>query len=183
MISFVVTVAVFITVGIFGCLRFSQFPVSDLPSQILAITKNDAELVGYQPEDIGALVIRVLMMLSVFFTSPMPLIYMRHGVGKLFFPGASKGNTLKWRIISTSVLVVICSGVACGLQYNPNGFGFLIELMANFNGGLIMFIYPALMYIRLAPQSARKLPYYLMLLVGITLVGVFTPWSIIKQFK
>jgi len=120
------------------------------------------------------------MAISALFTCPLVAIAMRISVGKLWFSRWSEGNTKRWRLVSS--FAIVAAGTCLGsVLAKLEWFNFFIGLSALLFGGLLMFIFPAFMYINLAPKKLRRWPYKTMLVIGIVMVMVFVPWKIVDK--
>lgn len=163
---------VYMVIGVFGVVRFGQ----SQPSQIF---KTDGKL-GYSPSNKGALAARFLMAISALFTCPLVAITMRISAGQLFFPIQSKGNTKRWRLVSSLVIVTFGTLLACTMT-QLEWFNFFVGISFLIFGAVLMFIFPAIMYMNLAPKHLRRWPYKIMLAIGIVMLLVFVPWKIVDK--
>jgi len=175
-IAFGITTVVYIIFGFLGFLRLTN--VKKTPGQIFEAGPDFV----YSSTNIPVLIARTLMGLSVLFTLPLVAITMRSAIVALCpkkYAHFHEGNTFKWRAFCSGFVVGLATLIACVMQASgSSGFMFVISFSANFTGGLVMFIFPALLFIKLAPKEATRWPYYLMLAFGVMLAGVFAPWDI-----
>jgi len=174
--AFGITTAVYTTFGFLGFLRLTN--ANKIPDQIFEAGPDFV----YSSTNIPVLIARTLMGLSALFTLPLVAITMRGAIATLLpkkYAHFHEGNSFKWRAFCSGFVVSLATVVACVMQVSGSrGFMFVIGFSANLTGGLVMFIFPALLFIKLAPKEATRLPYYFMLAFGVMLAGVFAPWSI-----
>nr|AKN21662.1 slc38a-3 [Schmidtea mediterranea] len=163
----------YISVGIFGYWKFSQFN-----------PKISADLLSMYPGSTTATLMKIGFLASVAISYPLTVFPVRSSLYSLFFVrgGAMPDLSVDSNVIPDkqfnriTFLVIISSFI---LGFIMNNIEIVLSLTGSFSGSIVLFILPALVYIKSKPISKQRWIANLLLIFGVTILGLsfLNTWS------